>query len=307
MSANSYMPFTTGKFNRQRKRRTKIEPSLVILSSLGVVCLVFFIGVWSFLSPAKRDEPLVDPLKVVETVKRSDILVPVDTIPVGVLLQQGMFRKELKPEGQITGDMLRGFDELKGVYSRGVLFKGQPVFRSALTNRQPVHVLTAMLPKGYRAVALEVERPWLDNVDGWAQPGTDVDLVWITNVFGRETASILAGPVRVLASNKATEWTPSKKMLAQQDKLVTVTLLLSMRDAVRVSLAAMHGRVSLGLRGLGDQRPVDGARPLSDIVSEEPQISPIKERGILSVRVSDPRVRRSELRRYDLSGRRLSD
>jgi Flp pilus assembly protein CpaB len=147
----------------------------------------------------------------------------------------------------------------------------------------------------------------LDNVDGWAQPGTDVDLVWITNVFGRETASILAGPVRILASNKATEWSTNKKLVGQQDKFVTVTLLLSIRDAVRVSLAAIHGRISLGLRGLGDKRPADGARPITDILIDEGGNKVTKEPRVLSVKVSERASKSSELRRYDLSGRRLAE
>jgi Flp pilus assembly protein CpaB len=234
-----------------------------------------------------------------------DILVPIETVQVGVALQPNMFRKETKPEEQVTGDMTRGFDELKGMYSRGVLFTGQPILKAALTNRQPVHVLTALLPRDYRAVAIEVERPFLDNVDGWAQPGTDVDLVWITSVFGREMASILAGPVRILASNKATEWAPAKAPNSQADKLVTVTLLLSVRDAVRVSLAAMHGKLSLGLRGINDRRPNEASHPLSNVIEE--RASKEERQGILSVKVVDPDSKGTEVRKYDSLGRRISE
>jgi Flp pilus assembly protein CpaB len=280
---------------------------MVPAAAFGTVCLLLFLGFRAFFFSSHPSPLPVEPAKLVDDIKRADILVPVEMVPVGVALHSAMFRKEQRPEAQITGDMLRGLDELKGLYSRGVLFKGQPVFRAALTDRQPVHVLTAMLPKGYRAVALEVEQPWLDNVDGWAQPGTDVDLVWITNVFGRETASILAGPVRILASNKATEWSTNKKLVGQQDKFVTVTLLLSIRDAVRVSLAAIHGRISLGLRGLGDKRPADGARPITDILIDEGGNKVTKEPRVLSVKVSERASKSSELRRYDLSGRRLAE
>jgi Flp pilus assembly protein CpaB len=250
-------------------------------------------------------EAAVRPAPARVQVYTTDILVPLETVQVGVPLQPNMFRTESKSEDQVTGDMIRSFDELKGMYSRGVLFKGQPVLKAALTNRQPVHVLTALLPRDYRAVAIEVEKPLLDNVDGWAQPGTDVDVVWITSVFGREMASILAGPVRVLASNKATEWSPSKAASAQTEKLVTVTLLLTVKDAVRISLAAMHGKISLGLRGLNDKRPNEGTRPLSAVVEE--RVVKLESEGHLSVKIVDPKSRGAEVRKYDSFGRRISD
>jgi Flp pilus assembly protein CpaB len=296
------MALARGSFNNRRKKRTGVNPRVLIAGAAGALLCIAFIAVALHAmrapsSAAVRTEPAV--VQVFTT----DILVPIETIQVGVAMQPSLFRKEAKPEEQVTGDMIRGFDELKGMYSRGVLFKGQPILKAALTNRQPVHVLTALLPKDYRAVALEVERPLLDNVDGWAQPGTDVDVVWITSVFGREVAAILAGPVRVLASNKATEWSPAKTATTQTDKLVTVTLLLSVRDAVRVSLAAMHGKISLGLRGLADKRPNETSRPLSTIIDEP--IVKEESRGVLSVKVVNPDNRGAELRKYDQSGRRV--
>jgi Flp pilus assembly protein CpaB len=201
--------------------------------------------------------------------------------------------------------MIRSFDDLKGLYSKGVLIKNQPILKAALTDRQPVHVLTALLPKNYRAVALQVERPLLDNVDGWAQPGTDVDVVWITSAFGKEIAAVLAGPVRVLASNKTTEYTPKQKETsdAAKNKLVTVTLLLTTRDALRVSMAALHGKITLGLRGVADTRPNDASRPISSII-DEPS-APSKVNPVISVGVLDPVSRDREMRTYDMDGRRI--
>jgi Flp pilus assembly protein CpaB len=232
-----------------------------------------------------------------------EILVPVDTVQVGSGLQPTMFRKDVRSEDQITGDMIRSYDELKGQYAKGVLIKNQPILKAALTNRQPVHVLTAMLPKNYRAVALQVERPLLDNVDGWAQPGTDVDVVWITEAFGKEVAAVLAGPVRVLAANKTTEYQGTSTPETDTEKLVTVTLLLTTRDAMRVSLAAMHGKITLGLRGLADNRPNDASRPISSVL-EEP-LSPDMPKPVISVKVVDPLSREREVRTYDSNGRRL--
>jgi Flp pilus assembly protein CpaB len=292
-----------GRNNRRGKASGRSTP-IIVAGVAGVLLFVGLIVVGLHLLRAPSDASVrATPVPV--KVLTAEILVPLETVPVGVALQPNLFRKESRLEEQITGDIIRGFDELKGMYSRGVLFKGQPIPKAALTNRQPVHVLTALLPRDYRAVAIEVERPLLDNVDGWAQPGTDVDVVWITSVFGREMASILAGPVRILASNKATEWSPAKTPNGQADKVVTVTLLLSVRDAVRISLAAMHGKLSLGLRGMNDRRPNDASHPLSSVIEE--RVSKEERQGIVSVKVVDPESRGTEVRKYDSLGRRLSE
>jgi Flp pilus assembly protein CpaB len=274
----------------------------MIVGGAGFVLLLSVMGLFLHISGTPSDAAVVPQAPPPQS-KMTEILVPAETIQVGTSFQPAMLRRELRAEGQVTGDMIRSFDELKGQYAKGVLIKNQPILKAALTNRQPIHVLTAMLPKGYRAIALEVEKPLLDNVDGWAQPGTDVDVVWVSNVFGKELASILAGPVRVLASNKATEWTPAKKD-GGADKLVTVTLLLTSRDAMRVTLAAMHGKITLGLRGLADKRPNEATRPVVSIL-DEPQMPAATEK-VLSVTVKDPSQEASELRRYDSSGRRVN-
>jgi Flp pilus assembly protein CpaB len=214
-----------------------------------------------------------------------------------------MFRRDRIAEDLLSGDMVRSFDDLKGMYAKGVLVKGQPILRGSLTNRQPVHVLTAALPRNYRAVALLVERPLLDNVDGWAQPGTDVDLVWLTSALGKDTATVLAGPVRVLASNRAVEGNSSRQ--TNNDKLVTVTLLLSVRDSMRVALAAQHGKITLGLRGQGDRRPNESSKPISSLMNEV--IRPDGPKPFVSVKVVDKDAKTSEVRRYSPDGRRLGE
>jgi Flp pilus assembly protein CpaB len=286
---------------RKRRKRASIDKLPLIVGGgvfvLSSVMLLLFLH----LSSSPTDAAVAPPAELQQT-QLSELIVPVETVQVGSSLQPSMFRIERRPEDRITGDMIRSYDELKGLYAKGVLIKNQPVLKAALTNRQPIHVLTAMIPKNYRAIALQVEKPLIDNVDGWAQPGTDVDVVWVTNVFGKEVASILAGPVRVLAANKATEWTPAKKG-GGSDKLATVTLLLSTRDAIRVTLAAMHGKITLGLRGLADDRPNEAIRPITSVVDEPGPVQQANKTH--TVKVVDPDSHSSEVRNYDDMGRRI--
>lgn len=302
-----------GRFNTGRRGNQNRDFIALVGATGFVAAFVVIVAVYLHLSRAPSYAGV--PVPEQAAIPGIEVLVPVENLQVGTSFQPNMFRTEAMTEDQITPDMIRSFDELKGMYAKGVLVKNQPVIRSVLTNRQPVHILTAMLPKRYRAVALQVEKPLLDNVDGWAQPGTDVDVVWVTDAFGKETASVLVGPVRVLAANKATENSPApdeevasqgpSSIKSGKNNLVTVTLLLSVKDALRVSLAAANGTISLGLRGQGDRNPNEAGRPISSVIEREAPLEPA--RPVLNVKVRDPISRASELRQYDPSGRRIAD
>jgi Flp pilus assembly protein CpaB len=298
------MALGRGSFNNRKRKKggVAVDPVTAALGAGFALAFVLVVGLFLHVTSAPSDAVVDREIPLADN-EAGEILVPLETIQVGVGFQPTMFRKDRRPEEQITGDMIRSYDELKGLYSKGVLIKNQPVLKGALTDRQPVHILTAMIPKNFRAVAFQVEKPLLDNVDGWAQPGTDVDVVWVTKVLGREMAAILAGPVRVLASNKATEWTAAKGPAS--DNLVTVTLLLSTRDALRISLASMHGKITLGLRGLADKRPNEAVKPVSNITDEA--VPAPEAKPLLSVKVVDPHSRASEIRKYDLAGRRVPE
>lgn len=291
------------KMNRGRRGRSGRDPRAFLAPAVFGVVFLIVVGIVLHASRVPSDAGVSKEVDLVP-LAGLEIIVPMETLQVGTSFQPNMFKKEQRPEEQVSGDTIRSFDELKGMYAKGVLVKNQPVLKGSLTNRQPVHILTAALPKKYRAVALQVEKPLLDNVDGWAQPGTDVDLLWLTSAFGRETISVLAGPVRVLASNKATEGTPNQAAAASSS-LVTVTLLLSIRDSIRVSLAAMHGKVSLGLRGQNDRRPNEASRPISSVLDER---SPVEaEKPSVKVKVVDVDSKTSEIMKFSPDGRRIEE
>lgn len=290
------------KITRGRRGRSGRDPKALVAASAFGVAFLIVVGLLLHASRTPSDAGVAKEVELVP-LAGIEIIVPIETLQVGTSFQPNMFKKEQRPEEQVSGDTVRSFDDLKGMYAKGVLVKNQPVLKGSLTNRQPVHILTAALPKKYRAVALQVEKPLLDNVDGWAQPGTDVDLLWLTSAFGRESISVLAGPVRVLASNKATEGTPHQA--AASTNLVTVTLLLSVRDAIRVSLAATQGKVSLGLRGQNDRRPNEASRPISSVIDER---SPVEaEKPSVKVKVVDVESKTSEIMKFSQDGRRIEE
>jgi pilus assembly protein CpaB len=124
-----------------------------------------------------------------------DIIVPLQSIPPGATLEPQMFHRVSKPEIVVGTDIIRDFEEVKGLFSKGMLVAGQPIHRDFLTSLQPVNALTASIPKGYRAIAIAVDAT--SSVEGWAQPGARVDVVWVTKDFGPQMAYVIAPNAKV--------------------------------------------------------------------------------------------------------------
>lgn len=215
-----------------------------------------------------------------------EVVVPVQNIPPGATLEQSMFHRVRKPEIIVGPDIIRDFEEIKGLYSRGMLVSQQPVHRDFLTSLQPVNALTASIPKGYRAIAIAVDAT--SSVEGWAQPGARVDVIWVTKETGDQMAYVVAPNAKVLSANKKAEGARTEDKTKDSEVPTTVTLLLSVRDAMRVRLAALNGRLALVLRGM-DADTVRPSGPISENALFNLGNRPASPaRPIVDVRVKDP-------------------
>ena len=242
-----------------------------------------------------------------------EVIVPIANIQPGSAFQPQMFKRERKPEVVVGPDTVRSFDELKGMYARGVLVANRLVNREFLTSLQPVNALTASIPPGYRAIAISVDAT--SSVEGWAQPGARVDVVWVTEYTGRNTASVIAHNAKVLSANRRTEGAQVAKRGSQGGRAAaveaippTVTLLLSVQDAMKVRLAALHGKLGLVLRGAEDTGGVamTGAISEASLFGETFKASQVAQRQVTVVRVKDPKTGAEELMKFE-RGRRLPE
>jgi pilus assembly protein CpaB len=233
-----------------------------------------------------------------------EVIVPMENIPPGATLSATMFHKVVKPEIVVNPDIIRDFDEIKGLYSRGVLVSEQPVHRDFLTSLQPVNALTASIPHGFRAVAIAVDAT--SSVEGWAQPGAQVDVIWVTRDYGPQMAYVVAANAKVLSANKKAQGARADKN-SNSETPSTVTLLLSVRDAMRVRLASSNGRLALVLRGMEPERP-----RLFNPISEGSLLnlgqrgaSPVR-RKVVDVKVRDRQTGDVETLKFE-NGQRVSD
>ncbi len=283
--------------NFVRRQKAGIPAVLVQFVALSVVLFICIIGVVAFVhfssgsSDAATDATQA---QLVDLNNYEDVLVPVQTIPAGMALSPEMFRHEKKLRAAISADTPRVFEDIQGHFTKGVLLASQPINLEYLTTLQPINALTATIPAGYRAIAIAVDAT--SSVEGWAQPGARVDVIWVTSYAGRRTASVIASNAKVLSANRRVEGAvrPERAVngKSRNEEVIppTVTLLLTARDSMRVRLAALHGRLSLVLRGaddagsVGSNMPI-GERELYSVVNQE-QL-PQAVRNLISVTVKD--------------------
>jgi len=279
----------------RRRRHDSALPHMAVLAGvffftvLGVGIFIHFSSGRSNASTLARQPQLELPQE--GTV---EVIVPINNVPPGSGFSPQMFKKERKPEVVVGPETVRSFDEVKGMYAKGVLVANRLINRDFLTSLQPVNALTASIPPGYRAIAIAVDAA--SSVEGWAQPGARVDVVWVTEYTGRNTASVIAHNAKVLSANRRTEAVRAgarkpQKAGAKDDSIPpTVTLLLSVQDTMKVRLAALHGKLSLVLRGAEDTGGVASSGSIHEASLygdvNEGQVAP--QRKITVVTVKDP-------------------
>ena len=298
--------FQKNNFVRGRRRRSD-----AIVQKFFILIGVFFIGIlgiaaYLHLSSGQGDAANIamQPAAPIDD-GLIEVIIPINNITPGTGFQPQMFRKVRKPEVVVGPETVRSFEDLKGMYAKGVLVANNLVNREFITNLQPVNALTATIPYCYLAIAIAVNAT--SSVEGWAQGGARVDVVWVTDFTGRNIATTIAHNVKVLSANRRTEVGPvnakgkSGARAQQPEEAIppTVTLMLTLQDA-------MNGDLSLVLRGIDDT----GGVVTSGIINETmlysdgtvgQKLAPRQE--LISVRVKDPKTGKEELMKFQYGHR----
>lgn len=300
----------------KRRRGALVLPQLSILAAVFCVTVIGVAVFLHFSSKPSGATTMATQLTLPIQEGSVEVIVPVANIQPGSAFQPHMFKRERKPEVVVGPDTVRSFDELKGMYARGVLVAQRLVNREFLTSLQPVNALTASIPPGYRAIAISVDAT--SSVEGWAQAGARVDVVWVTEYTGRNTASVIAHNAKVLSANRRTEGAlsvqrgnrsgGSRQSSSLEAIPPTVTLLLSVQDAMKVRLSALHGKLGLVLRGAEDTGGIamTGSIHEASLFGETTKAAQILQRRITVVRVKDPKTGAEEVMQFE-RGRRLTN
>lgn len=187
--------------------------------------------------------------------------------------------KEALPEGAFNSiEDLLGEVERKAIKSIEV---NEPVLNVKITGENGQAGLAGIIAEGMRAVTIPVDN--VKGVGGFVQPGDRVDIVFTQRDrrSGQQTAKIIMEAVKVLSVDQQAGSRIDGPKVAK-----TVTLETTSDGAQKLALASDVGRLSLLLRGAGDETAA-ATGPISlegDTYdpTEETESEPDTDGGILS-------------------------
>jgi Flp pilus assembly protein CpaB len=131
-----------------------------------------------------------------------------------------------------------------GMYATRRINVDMPLVREDISQDAPLSSIK--IPPGFRAVSILVDSR--SRVEGFAKPGSRVDILWAYLQDGQQKVATIVRFVKVLSVAGATKADGDS---TQVEGETTVTLLVSEKDAKKIELARTLGTISLSL--VGDQ------------------------------------------------------
>lgn len=256
-----------------------------------IIFAITFIGLVFILASSQKSEAATDSQKKIVFVERQTpvesiaVLIPTRDIHKGEKLDRSLFKQVERPRVAVPVTVLTSFDQLKGGYARSNIIKDQAISQELVQGIQPLNPVIASIQPGYRAVTINVNAT--SSVEGWATAGAYVDVQWVSTVRNEKVATLITENAKILSAERQTD---DRNQSAPVP--TTITLLVSSKDAKKVSLASNDGQLILLLRGTEDINK--GARSttltLKDLYNVKGDI-PTYGSGLVKMRNADGSVK----------------
>jgi pilus assembly protein CpaB len=166
-----------------------------------------------------------------------------------VQLKTEVWHQEKPPEGSFS--TLPQLDER---VAATLILPGDLILENKLAPKGTLPGISALLSPNQRAMTVKVDEA--SGVAGFLTPGNRVDVVVVVDKgdFNKDPLSkLIFQNLKVLGTGQKLENRPGDK----PQIVPTVTLEVSPEQGERLALAAQEGRISLVLRGQGDQQLVE--------------------------------------------------
>lgn len=163
-----------------------------------------------------------------------------------------------------------GSDEFRSI--RRVIEPNEPILVSKVTEiGEPAGIAQRLRP-GMRAFTIRVDVA--TGVSGFLSVGDAVDVLWTGNDRGRQITKTIAENVELIAIDQQAEEQRGRVQVAR-----TVTVEGTRRQVHLLTQASNTGRLTLTLRGFGDDLVSDDAMEvdITDITGEQPVVAPVPE------------------------------
>ena len=190
-------------------------------------------------------------------------------------LQTEVWHQEKAPQGSFSS-----VSQVEERVAATLIMPGDLILENKLAPKGTVPGISALLSPNQRAMTVKVDEA--SGVAGFLTPGSWVDVVVVVDKgeYNKSPiAKLLFQNLKVLGTGQKLETRPGDK----PQIVPTVTLEVSPEQGERLALAAQEGRISLVLRGQGDQQLVetlgtDAGKLFGDPRKTTPSAPPIAAR-----------------------------
>jgi pilus assembly protein CpaB len=231
---------------------------LIVLGVAGVAALS---AVW-LTSGLRTPQVVMKSQEAAPSVAMTEVLIASVDLPVGSTVNADQLRWQPWPRTAVSELMITkdrtpgGLEDTVGAVSRAPSLAGEPVRRDKMIKGANGGFMSAVLPTGMRAVAINIVSSGARSAGGFILPNDRVDIMRT----GRDdeatrsrqsetfiTETILQN-IRVLAIGQNIQERNGEKVVVGE----TATLELDPRQAELIMLAQRSGELSLALRSLAD-------------------------------------------------------
>ena len=231
---------------------------------LVVLGIAIAAGGVAALLAGKGHEPEAPPPSPVAALDTVDVLIAKIDLSRGQVIEPSQIGWQAWPTVAANGAFIRktarpdALNQFSGAIVRVPLAAGQPISDPMVVFAKGSGFMAAILPKGMRAVAMNIS-PDTD-AGGFILPEDHVDVVLTRHDRAQEQANgieslvstTILENVRVLAVDQAVEEKGGQKVVLGK----TATLQVTESQAEALALAHLQGTLSLTLRSLVDSKPL---------------------------------------------------
>ena len=224
-----------------------------IVMSAGLVLLLVIFSLLTVLlnqNSATASKTIDDKSNVATDSTTVILYTPTKKILAGADLASVELKEILWPKSEMPVDAVDDINLLNGMFAKKTLSYGQPIVKSDLTDSPDLAIIK--IRPGMRAVTIDISAK--RGVEGWAMPGSHVDVVLTHVDEGELTSKVVVENSRILSTGG--DASSAKERFASGRRRVkaspTVTLELSPVHALKIETAEQLGKLSLHLRAEED-------------------------------------------------------
>lgn len=243
--SSDYMP--------SKKKKKSLFSSLMVMTGLSLILgFVAAFGIWEYLS---KQQDKVKKLAHVENLTRK-VIVSSREIKSGVKITPEDISFKETNINLIPKDSFTKPDQLIGRVTKSTIPPDSIVLDSSLNKVGAKGGLTAVIPKGNRAITVRVND--ITGVGGFINPGDKVDILSVTDskVKGELVSKTVLQNVFVIAVGEKIYNADALPEQAEPKGVNQITLSLNLIDAEKLALASQKGDVRFILRAFDDEEEV---------------------------------------------------